>query len=338
MKKNLYILLLIFIVTLGCIFILVKKSVPEMPVMDISRNYSGIKVVGEDTIHFPFILSGMFADSSGFYVYSYRGKRLYHYNSGARSIDTLLHINTLYKGILSSLDRDPVTNIFYFFNGNTNRIYTYLPGKEKKDSLEGGKMRFGRAVKCFDGTFFLTQSLDFSNNQATLRKMDYVDHSDTALYSFAHFQDGGISSDGFFCKDAVSHQLFYIQFYNSEIIRYDERGNQVSKIITIDRTKPRNNSVPTEHGFTVDGKTKMLNLAATADSAHLYLLSGIASRENKELFGTAVDIYSTRTGRYENSLQFPYYKDIQVTMLEKAGDRLLVGFGNTIISYKIQFQ
>ena len=71
--------------------------------------------------------------------------------------------------------------------------------------------------------------------------------------------DGGISSDGFFRKDPSSKKQFYIPYYNAETIVYDEAARKISKIITIDKTKPYNAAIPMEQGYGLSGKAKIIN-------------------------------------------------------------------------------
>ena len=55
-----------------------------------------------------------------------------------------------------------------------------------------------------------------------LKLAGYGDHrSDTLIYTFAHFDDGGISEDGSFVRQPGTGDIFFIPFYNASIIQFD---------------------------------------------------------------------------------------------------------------------
>jgi len=338
MKKNIIILLFILAGTLCFILLLIGRSDPERLVIDVPRRYNGIYASPEDTIRFKVTLNAIETDGNIIYGYANKEKILCRYDPESRKMDTLLHTRSFLSGILSGVDRDPATNTFYFFSANTNRIYLFHPQDSSRDSLDEGHTHLAGGEKCLTGTYFLIRSTDSATSLTSLKKADYIRHTDTTIYTFTHYHDGGISADGFFRKDLSSKKLFYIPYYNAEIIQYDEVNNKISKIITIDKTMPYNSTIPTEQGYTISSKARMINITATTDSAHLFLLSNTSSKGKKEPSGTVIDVYSTVTGSYEYSLQFPYFEGYPVTLLKKSGDKLFVAFGNNILSYKIEYR
>jgi hypothetical protein len=343
MKKYIIILSLILAGAFCLILVLVGHSDQEILIIGQQRQYNGISVRLEDTIRFPGSLTTMEIGDGFIYGYVNKQKILYRYDLEHRTSDTLLHTRSLFSDILSGVVMDPATVTFYFLSARTNKIFIYQPqntGKDnpvgRKDSLICGKNNLAGGDKCFNSAGFIIRSVDLATSLTCLRIVDTGQHIDSSLYTFAHFPDEGISADGFFLKERTSKKHFYIPYYNAEIIQFDEAKNKTSKIITIDQTKPFNSAVPTGDGYTISGRSRMINIAAAADSVHLYLLSYTSSPGKNERKGTVVDIYSTITGNYENSLQFPYFEGHPVTLLERSGDRLFVAFDNTILSYKIQ--
>lgn len=277
--------------------------------------------------------------ANGFlYGYAAKQKILLRHHLQNRQTDTLLYIPTLFSGVLNGIAFDPATVTFYFLNSRSDKIYLYHPQDARKDSFSTRAIHLDGGEKCLQEQGFFIRSVNYASSTATLKKVDYTRQTDTTLYTFTHFPDGGISSDGFFRKDRRSKKQFYIPYYNGEIIAYDEMSGRVSKIITIDKTAPFNAAIPIEHGYALSGKTKMINTAAAADSTHLYILSQTSSPGKDEPAGTVIDIYSTVTGNYEHSLQLPYFEGYPVTLLEKDGDRLYVAFSNNIITYKINYR
>lgn len=338
MKKNILVLILILVGAFCFILILVRKSDPESLVIDFARRYNGISATREDSIRLPGMPTTMEADSNMLYGYLHRQGIIIRYDLEKRKADTSLQIRSLFSGAISGTDMDNAANIFYFFGSGVNRIYRFRPEDSMKDSLSCGNISLNGGKKCIMGSDFFVRTVDNASGLTCLKKVDCLGHTDTTLYTFAHFKDGGISADGFFVKDKLSKKQFFIPYYNSEIIQYDELNNTISKIITIDKTKPFNCAVPTYQGYSISSKSRINNIAATTDSAHLYLLSHTISRAQHELPGTVVDVYSTVTGEYERSLQFPYFEGRRVSMLAKSGERLFVAYGNTILRYKIEYQ
>lgn len=338
MKKNILILSLILIGALGFILVLMGHSGPGALMIDHARRYQGVEVLAEDSIRLPSPLNTMEAVDGNLYYYVAKQKVLFRYNLASRKTDTLLYLPTLFSGVLNGIAVDPATTTFYFLNARSDKIYGYHPQDAGKDSFSTRAIQLIGGEKCLTSPDFFIRSVNYATSLVTLKKADYTRPTDTTLYTFPHYPDGGISSDGFFRKDRSSKKQFYIPYYNAEIIMYDEANNKLSKIITIDKTAPYNAAIPMEKGFALSGKAKMINTAAATDSTHLYLLSQTSSPGKDEPAGTVIDIYSTLTGDYENSLQLPYFEGYPVTLLEKYGDRLYVAFRNNIISYKINYR
>ena len=338
MKKNTIILSVIVFGASCFILASVLRSDPEQLVINVSRNYDGIYASPEDTIRFPGTLSAMKAEGDLLFGYAHGLKKLYQYNLGNHKTDTLLDTQSLLSGILSGFDIDPVSGTFYFLNTNTNKIYLFHPKDSLKDSLHFKYLHFAAGEKCIKSADFFIRAVDDATSLTSLKKVDYNRGTDTTLYTFTHYADGGISADGFFLKDRSSEKQFFIPYYNAEIIQYDEAGNNISKIITIDKTMPHNNVVPANHGYTISSKSRIINIAAAADSAHLFVLSFASSRGKNEPPGTVIDVYSTITGQYESSLQLPFFEGRRAVLLEKSGDRLYVAFNNDVLCYKIKYR
>ena len=338
MKKNIIISSVIVFGALCFILASVLRSDPEKLIINVSRNYDGIYASPEDTIRFPGTLSAMKAEGDLLFGYDHGLKKLYQYNLGNHKTDILFDTRSLLSGILSGFDIDPVSGTFYFLNTNTNKIYLFHPKDSLKDSLYFKYLHFAAGEKCFRSADFFIRAVDDATSLTSLKKVDYNRGADTTLYTFTHYADGGISADGFFLKDRSSEKQFFIPYYNAEIIQYEEAGNKISKIITIDKTMPHNNVVPASHGYTISSKSRIINIAAAADSAHLFVLSFASSPGKNEPPGTVIDVYSTITGQYERSLQLPLFEGRRAVLLEKSGDRLYVAFNNDVLCYKIKYR
>jgi|GEM_PF-1212574 len=338
MKKNIIISSAIVLGALCFILASALRSDPEKLMINVARNYEGIYASPEDTIRFPGTVSAMKAEGDLLFGYVHELKKLYQYNTGNRKTTPLFDTQSFLSGILSGFDIDPVSGTFYFLNTNTNKIYLFRPKDSLKDSLYFKYLHFASGEKCFRGADFFIRATDDATSLTSLKKVDYTGGADTTLYTFTQYPDGGISADGFFIKDRSSEKQFFIPYYNAEIIQYDEARNNISKIITIDKTMPHNNVVPASHGYTISSKSRIINIAAAADSAHLFVLSFASSRGKNEPPGTVIDVYSTITGQYESSLQLPFFEGRRAVLLEKSGDRLYVAFNNDVVCYKIKFR
>ena len=338
MKKNIIILSVIVFGALCFILASVFRSDPEKLIINVSRNFDGIYASPEDTIRFPGTLSAMKAEGDLLFGYVHGLKKLCQYNLGNHRTDTLFDTQSFLSGILSGFDIDPVSGTFYFLNTNTNKIYLFHPKDSRKDSLYFKYLHLVAGEKCFRSADFFIRAIDDATSLTSLKKVNYNRGTDTTLYTFTHYSDGGISADGFFLKDRSSEKQFFIPYYNAEIIQYDEAGNNISKIITIDKTKPHDNVVPASHGYTISSKSRIINIAAAADSAHLFVLSFASSLGKNEAPGTVIDVYSTITGQYESSLQLPFFEGRRAVLLEKSGDRLYVAFNNDVLCYKIKYR
>ncbi|MHA4809486.1 hypothetical protein ACX0G9_15340 [Flavitalea flava] len=342
MKKNLIILSSILASALVFILVLVARSDSDKFVIEASRNYKIMVAAPEDTIRFPEKVSVMKVYGNWLFGYVNKQKTVYRYNLETHKTESLLHTGSLFSGIINGVDIDPEMKepdpgdaSFYFLNANANKIYSFHVRDSLRDSLYYPGLHLAGGEKCFSGNDFFIRSVNDTTGVTLLLKADYHHHTDTPLYTFAHFPDAGISADGFFLKNKPSKKLFYIPYYNAEIIQYDEGNNKISKIRTIDNTVPANKTVPTSQGYTLSGKSRMINTAGAADSSHLYILSYTSSPGNDELPGTVVDIYSTATGLYEYSLLFPYIENNPVTLLEKSDDKLFVAFNKIILRFTL---
>lgn len=334
MKRNIIILSIIVAGALAFMYVLVRRSDTEIPVLDTPRRYGNIDAEPLDTVRFPGTLSAVKAEGDVLYGYVDSKKALYRWSFATHVMDTLMYTSSLFSGILSSIDLDAGIGAFYFFNANTNRAYKFLMGGMGKDSVSFGGMQMVSGVKGFGENDFFVRSTDYATSLTSIKKVNGLKH--TTLYDFTHYADGGISADGFFLKDAASAKLYYVPYYNAEVIQFDASDNKVSKIITIDKTRPANSVVPTSHGYTISSKSRVINSAAAVDSTDLYVLSLTTSPGRHELPGTMIDVYSTVTGQYERSLQIPYFEGRPAALLDRSGSRLFVTFNNNVLSYKIR--
>jgi hypothetical protein len=330
MKKNIIILSILIAGAVGFMFVLVRKSDTEMLVLDAPRRYGSIDAKPMDTIRFPGTLTVIKADGNFLYAYVHSERALYRWNLATRVMDTIVHTGGLFAGTLSGADIDLATGTFYFLNANSNRAYSCRSGDLQKDSVSFGALHMANGDKCFNSDAFFLRCTDDATSLTSLKK------GDSTLYDLTHFADGGISADGFFVKDASSKKHYYVPFYNAEVIQFDEGSNKVSKIVTIDKTKPSNSVVPTSNGYTISSKSRAINLAADADSADLYVLSLSSAPGKHELPGTMIDMYSTSTGQYERSLQVPYFEGHPMALLARSGYGLFAAFDNSVLSYKIR--
>jgi hypothetical protein len=158
---------------------------------------------------------------------------------------------------------------------------------------------------------------------------------DSTLYEFPHFEDGGLSADGFYFNSYRSQ--YYIPFYNSAIIRYDELHNSAHVIHTIDQTPPSNIAVPTGNIYSMSSKAIIVNSTATADENYLYVLSYVLSEDavKNNYNGPAIDVYNIKTGQYESSFRLPGYQGKPVLQLAKSADTLIAAYENNVLIFKL---
>ncbi|SHN24281.1 hypothetical protein SAMN05216311_107238 [Chitinophaga sp. CF418] len=252
----------------------------------------------------------MKAAQGNIYGYVYSKKTIFRYNTDLHKIDSFYSSN----GIVTRLEID--TNTFYIFDDGENNVTAYGPGK--------GNAYYLKTI--FDSSKKITQ--------LKLRKFS-TPTVDSTIYEFPRFEDGGLSADGFYISN--HHHQYYISFYNSGIIQYDEKHKSTKLIHTIDRTPPSNIAVPTGNIYTRSSKSVIVNSTATADEEHLYVLSYVLSQDavKSNYRGPVVDVYNIQSGLYESSFRFPGYQGKPVLQLSKSADTLVAAYENNILLFKL---
>ncbi|HEY0612715.1 MAG TPA: hypothetical protein VGD35_23725, partial [Chitinophaga sp.] len=266
----------------------------------------------------------------------YKNTTVYSYDPTQRRLDTFFSNRNIPVSMLCGFDID--TPACYLFDASGSRVISYQPATGAIDSIKCGSKCYIRATHAATGNAFITQSFDTEKQRANLRLAGLSNaHKDSTLYEFTYFEDGGLSADGFFTKNTHTGDLYYIPFYNSEIIRYNQPTKQISKLITIDKTPPANIAVPTGKIYTLSGKAVFVNSTATADDQYLYVLSYALSEDARAsgYRGPSLDIYNVATGQYETSIRLPGYENLPVLQLAKYNDTLVAAYDKNVLLFKL---
>lgn len=310
MKRDLLILSALLCCGIIITYILAKGAEPDRISTNYKRNYARFTLQPIDTAVFPGRVSIMKAAQGNIYGYVYSKKTIFRYNADLHTIDSFYSNN----GIVTRLEID--TNTFYIFDDKENNVTTYGPGR-----------RTG---------YYLKTSFDTSKKITQLKLRQFnLPTLDSTIYEFPRFEDGGLSADGFYISN--NHHQYYISFYNSGIIQYDEEQKRTKLMYTIDRTPPSNIAVPTGNIYTRSSKSVIVNSTATADDKYLYVLSYVLSQDaaKSNYRGPVVDVYNIQSGRYESSFRFPGYQGKPVLQLAKSADTLVAAYENNVLLFKL---
>lgn len=335
MKKNLLIITALLIASMTLILVLVRSANPDRVIAHFQRTYNRFELKPLDTVPFPGRVSIMKVHKGMVYGYVYKNSTVYSYDISQHRLDTFFSNRNINVNMLCGFDID--TPACYMFDASGSRVISYHPATGAIDSIKCGARCFIRATRA-SGASFITQYFDTVKQRCNLRLTDFSGtRKDSTLYEFTYFEDGGLSADGFFTKNDRSGDLYYIPFYNSEIIRYDQQHSSVSKLITIDRTPPANIAVPTGRIYTLSGKAVFINSTATADDQYLYVLSSALSEDAQSsgYRGPSLDIYNVATGHYESSIRLPGFNEQPVLQLAKYGDTLAAAYDKNILLFRL---
>lgn len=249
--------------------------------------------------------------------------------------DTLLFTRNIFDETPCAIDRDPETGKLYFFFTNMKHGLIFSPGNEKPDSISFGKQMLMRVCKSNTDKQFYVQKRDQQTKLSTLEKMDLnKPGSSKLLYTFPKFDDGGLSSDGFFIKQEGGRKVFFIPLKNSHIIQYDPDLARTSRIITIDQTPPANATVKMGELYTNSSKTLFVNFAAVADLQYVYVLSSATAKDD-EVTSYAIDLYYINNGKYATSIKLPAHKGKGASLMDKSGDALYIAYENETVQFKL---
>lgn len=336
MKKNLLIIAALLLASVALIVVLVRSAGPDRVMAHFNRTYNRFALQPLDTVAFPGRISIMKVHNGTVYGYVYKNTAIYSYNISHRRLDTFFNNKKAAINLMCGFDID--TPACYLFDASGARVISYQPATGAIDSIKCNSKCYIRATRAAIENAFITQSFDTESQRANLRLAGLSNaHKDSTLYEFTHFEDGGLSADGFFTQNTHTGDLFYIPFYNSEIIRYNQPANRLSKLITIDKTPPANIAVPQGKIYTLSGKAVFVNSAATADDQYLYVLSYALSEDARVsgYRGPSLDIYNVATGNYETSIRLPGYQDLPVLQLAKYNDTLVAAYDKNVLLFKL---
>ncbi|MGY0038518.1 hypothetical protein [Pedobacter sp. NJ-S-72] len=296
MKKNLLLLAALFCSAILIMYVLVKGAEPDRIYANFTRDYHKYKLLPVDTVLFPGRVSIMKADQGNIYGYVYNQNSIFRYNLSNHKIDTFFTKKDLPINIATRLEIDTAIHTFYIFDDSGNKAITYQPDKKKIDSLLFEKKNTkASSVSSLQNKSFLSSGYDTKKKkilQLKLRNFSFPG-KDSVLHQFPFFEDGGLSADGFFVRNASSHDHFYIPFYNGDILKYDDQLNKTYVFHTIDKTKANNITVKTGKIYMRSSKSIVINSTATADAEHLYILSYVLTEDAAKsgYRGPVIDVY-----------------------------------------------
>lgn len=296
-------------------YILVKGAEPDRIFTGFNRDYSHYTLHPIDTVQFPGRVSVMRVLPQEIYGYVYSKNTVYHYSPLTGKIDTFFEA----PDMITRIEVDTATHIFYMADKTGKKMYRYQPSRKMLDSAGA------------EGQTLLISDYDDKKQQAVLK----LSGSGKELHRFPHFEDGGLSADGFFARKGGHH--FYIPFYNSNILRYDETSGQITTLTTIDKTPATNIAVPTGKIYMLSSKAIIANSTAAVDEKNLYVLSYVLSADAVAdgYRGPAVDVYDNMSGAYKGSFRLPGFRNRPVLQLGKWNDTLVAAYDYSILLFKL---
>lgn len=291
-------------------YILVRGAEPDRIVSSVSRQYNHYRLQTLDTITFPGRVSIMHAAGDNIYGYVYSKRSVFCYNTFRHRLDPFFNDSLKALPIITRIELSPDEKTFYLFDDTQEHLTVYTPERKQIDST--------------DAAAFLT------------RKGTQLHYKESTIHEFTHFEDGGLSADGFFVHNSTYQ--FFIPFYNAGIVRYDPANNIVDTFQTIDQSPPINIAVPTGNIYARSPKAIIVNSTATADADHLYILSYVLSQNavKSGYKGPAIDVYNIADTKYAGSFRLPGFQNKPVLQLAKCGDTLIAAYEKNILRFKLE--
>lgn len=229
----------------------------------------------------------------------------------------------------------------YVYNGNGKTLLQKerFPENSEQQSIRPVKANVVRAIPIGKGKMLLRlrDSLNRDCHMAIYNAGSDTHYTDN--WPKRNINCNCLGNDGIFAYDGRNN-MFYVNFYNSRVLKFDSTLATVDEYATIDNQK----TLPSVH---YDEKTKtstfysphrVVNAFAAADTSYLYVLSyASASNDlNSVLRDNApVDRYSAKTGEYSGSYQLHGVNINEVNDLKiKDGVAYLLTSDNKIFTYK----
>jgi len=336
MKRAVRNLTFLSVVSLCLILLLVKNSDPDQRFIVIDRTNAAFTVSPAGSIAFPGKIS--LVQVSGHYIYGYVHKQgsIYRYDLLRHRLETFIGAADSMAGTTNGLQVAPDAPVVYRFTTSGRQVLLYRLDGSLADSIVCNDHPYVKGVKGLGTGTFIFQWYDTAKVASMLKLVHYGSQpADSVIYTFPHFDDGGISEDGQFICQPATGDVYFIPFYNSRIIRYNQGQNRLYNIVTIDSTPPANVTLHTSSGYFISSKALLLNSAATADSGHLYLLS-YARAGNDAQQRVNVDVYAVAGSRYQGTISLPAPPTGAVLSLAKSGDTLFVSSVEKVMMYKLE--
>jgi hypothetical protein len=232
------------------------------------------------------------------------------------------------RSSIHSIDVDSGSVYFFDLNDRIALKSDFKQGLSVSDPLQKGL----RGIVKSTGGYVCLQ-LDSLNKNVSLNKMN-TGSVVQQLYHLEPYDDWGFSHLGLMFKNEVGSKVFYMPFYNSRIIEYDQQLSAVSFITSIDKSPVKDYSIATGEGRALSSKAPKINRKGCADNRCLYVLSYAGSKDDPE-DNEIIDVYDINTGKYLHSFVLPDFKKEEVNALTCTGGKLIAGYKNNIIIYDI---
>lgn len=266
------------------------------------------------------------------------GKKLYWVNSSNKTTIPFAPQN-LGKQMITAAWYD--TGHLYVLNGNGKSLLR----KERFPQDNGSD-----AISSV--TFNTVRAMPMGDNRLLLRMTDTNFHDcRMAIYNVAtgtHYTDKWprrdincdcLGTDGIFAYDG-NGVIFYVNHYNSRILKFDSTLQPVTEYATIDRQKllptVTFNAATKTNRF--DSPHRIVNAFAAADSNYLYVISYASATNDLGSVmhnNTPVDRYAVKDGSYAGSVHLEGVNIDEVNDLKiKEGMAYLLVKGKTLLTYK----
>ncbi|MGB8193802.1 MAG: hypothetical protein WCF67_17855 [Chitinophagaceae bacterium] len=325
MKKFAWISILILAVA-GIIYYLTNQNKKPAVNTNFTRNYSPSAVEVDALIEAPCNIDVLTSWRGTLIGYSIGARRIVQMDSAGNLLKRISYDPPGKRGIIHSMSID--SNYVYCFDINNRSVYRtdFKDSLSFADSLPRGVMG---AVKNYGPGYTLQQS-NSKSKDAFLRAFGEANTPSDTIYAFASFKDWGVSHRGQLFKDADNTSVFFLPFYNADVLRYDYASGKIHHIQSVDKNPVRDMSTSTPMGRILSSKAPVTNRIATANKNYLFILSYARSAGDPHANQPIVDVYAAITGNYCYSFPVPGITGMKISSIACIDDRLAISFNHKI--------
>lgn len=350
MRKVLFLISLLSVLTIGIIFIL-QKNTEDNHNNGFKRQIEPIKMRVKNSIKLPtksFMFAGKI-DTNIILTTNLNLLNFYKVDDSLNKMDTIIYnypseFNTdaqnIYKDAIPnySFSTNPYGDIAVF--GKRNGVSMYKINKFRFDFFQA-----------LSSTSLIvrsrTKSKDIENR--SLSKLSLLKSVKIIKeYKLPNLQNGLFTNDGILLYDKRNARIFYMYFYRGEFLSLDTNLNLIYKAKTIDTVKmvKIKTRMITSKSFSKNPlrqlapttPPKFVNLSISVDNSYIFINSKLKSdNESNQSFESnqVIDVYMVKTGQYLHSFYVPHYRGLRFDQFQIHNQRLTTIYRPYIVSYAL---